>query len=376
LSRWLTIIVGAIALLGVYLGFRSMMQGRDAIATVEAQAVPTLDKPVSGGRAARDGMPVVVQRSVAEVRPLYLSLSGRSEAARTATVRSEASGAITSAPARAGRPVRRGELLCGLDVEGSGARMREAESLLAARELDFRAAAELTAKGWASEARLASARANLEGARAGLEVAKIELSKTQLRAPFSGVFEKRLADIGDFLTPGGACGVVVELDPMLVVAEATDKTVGRLRTGARARLRLADGTEALGRVSYIATTADPATRTYRVQIEMRNPGGAIPVGRVADVRIQTGEGDAHKIAAELLSLDDQGRIGVRYLDVGGVVSFLPADIVDETADGVWISGLPREALIVAAGQEAVRPGLRANPVFADDKVSDDAPSGN
>jgi multidrug efflux system membrane fusion protein len=190
------------------------------------------------------------------------------------------------------------------------------------------------------------------------------------------VFEKRLADIGDFLTPGGACGVVVELDPMLVVAEATDKTVGRLRTGARARLRLADGTEALGRVSYIATTADPATRTYRVQIEMRNPGGAIPVGRVADVRIQTGEGDAHKIAAELLSLDDQGRIGVRYLDVGGVVSFLPADIVDETADGVWISGLPREALIVAAGQEAVRPGLRANPVFADDKVSDDAPSEN
>jgi multidrug efflux system membrane fusion protein len=361
-----TILVGAIAVLGVYLGFRSMMQGRETIATVEAQAVPTLDKPVSGGRAARDGMPVVVQRSVAEVRPLYLSLSGRSEAARTATVRSEISGAVTSAPVREGQAVRRGELLCGLGVEGSVARVREAESAVSARELEFKAAEELTAKGWASEARLASARAKLESARASLEVVRVEFAKTQIRAPFAGVFEDRLADIGDFLAPGGACGVVVQLDPLLVVAEASDRTVGRLRTGARARLRLADGTEALGRVSFIASTSDATTRTYRVQIEMRNPGGAIPVGRVADVRIQTGEGDAHRIPPDLLSLDDTGRIGVRYLDVGGVVSFLPADVVDESADGVWISGLPREALIVAAGQDMVRPGLRANPVFADE----------
>ena len=67
----------------------------------------------------------------------------------------------------------------------------------------------------------------------------------------------------------------------------------------------------------------------------------------------------------LLTLDDQGRIGVRYLDVGGVVSFAPADVVDETAEGTWIAGLPRETLIVAEGQDSVRPGLRVTPQVMD-----------
>jgi multidrug efflux system membrane fusion protein len=363
LSRWLTIIVGAIAVLGVYFGFRSLMTGGDSIATVRAETVPTLDKPVSGNTAARDGMPVVVRRSVAEVRPLYLSLSGRTEAARTVTVRAETTGTITSAPAREGALVAQGDLLCALDIEGKGARLKEAEADATAKELSYKAAVELTAKGWASEARQATAKATLDGAKAALEVARIELSKTQIRAPFTGVLEKRLADVGEFLAPGAGCGVVVELDPMLVVADAAEKSAGRVRLDAPARLRLSDGAEAHGKVSYVAKTADPTTRMFRVQVSMGNPGGAIPVGRIAEVRIQTGQGDAHKVAPELLTLDDQGRIGVRYLDVGGVVSFAPADVVDETAEGTWIAGLPREALIVAEGQDGVKPGLRATPVF-------------
>jgi len=363
LPRWLTILVGAIAVMGVFFGFRSLMSDRDAIVTVEAQTVPTLDKPVSPGRVAKDGMPVVVLRSVAEVRPVYLALNGRSEAARTVTVKAETTGAVTSAPAVEGSAVAKGALLCGLDVDGRSARVREAEADASGKDLDHRAAVELTAKGWASEARVATTRATLDGAKAALDLARIELAKTQIRAPFAGVFEKRLANVGDFLAPGGGCGVVVELDPILVVGETPEITAGRIKVDAPARLRLSDGAEALGRVRYVAKTADISTRAYRVEVEVSNPGGAIPVGRIAEVRIQTGEGGAHKVSPGLLTLDSQGRIGVRYLDVGGVVSFAPADIVDESADGAWIAGLPREVLIVAEGQEGVGPGVRATPIF-------------
>ena len=82
--------------------------------------------------------------------------------------------------------------------------------------------------------------------------------------------------------------------------------------------------------------------------------------------MQVGKGDAHKVNPALLTLDGQGRIGVRYLDVGGVVSFSLADIVDEGPDGTWVGGLPREALIVAEGQESVKPGMRAVPDVLDD----------
>ena len=81
MSRWLTIIVGAIAVVAVIFGIRSLMTGGDSIVTVAAETIPTLDKPMSATQTARDGMQVVVKRSIAEIRPLYLSLSGRTEAA-------------------------------------------------------------------------------------------------------------------------------------------------------------------------------------------------------------------------------------------------------------------------------------------------------
>ncbi len=367
MSRWLTILLGAGAVVAVFLGFRMLMAGGDNIATVKAETVPTLDKPVSPGeRQARDGMQVVVRRSVAEVRPLFLSLSGRTEAARTVTVRAQVTGSVTLAPAVEGRRVAAGDLLCGLNVDGAGARVREAEATAKQKQLDHNAAVKLAEDGWASEARVATTKAALDAANATLEVARADLARTTLRAPFDGVFEKRQAQEGAFMGPGDACGTVVQLDPVLVVAEASERNAGQVRVEAPARLRLSDGQEALGRVRYVARTANTQTRTFRVEVEIANPGHVIPVGRAAEVRIQTGQGDAHRVSPSLLTLDAQGRIGLRYLDVGGIVNFAPADVVEETPDGVWVAGLPREALIVAEGQDVVRPGLRATPVLREE----------
>lgn len=363
MSRWLTLVLGAVALLAAIFGLRAMMTSSSSIETVRAETVPTLDKPVSVGGTARDGMQVVVIRSTSEVRPLFVSLTGRTESVRTVTARAETTGTVRAAPAEEGRMVKRGDVLCELDIEGRGARVREAEAEFRARELEYNAAAELVAKGWAAPPRLESADAALDAARASLSVARSELAKTRVAAPFGGVFEKRLADVGDFLAPGSACGVVVQLDPILVVAEAADQNAARIQVDAPARLRLSDGAEAQGKVRYLAKTADPTARTFRVEVELSNPEGEIPVGRVTEVRIQVGEGDAHRVDPNFLTLDDQGRIGLRYLDVGGVVSFMPANVVDESAGSIWVSGLPKEALIVAPGQEAVRPGVRATPVF-------------
>jgi membrane fusion protein, multidrug efflux system len=366
LPRILTIVLGAIALLVAVFGIRALMNSGDSIATVQAETVPTLDKPVSGAQPPREGMQVVVRRSVAARRPLYLSLSGRTEAARTVTVKAETTGTITAAPAVEGSIVDRGELLCGLDMQGRDAKVREAKADADQKLQAYNSAVDLAARGWAAQSRVDTAKAQLDEAEAALDLARNELAKTQMRAPFRGVFETRLADVGEFLGAGGSCGVVVELDPVLVVAEAPERQAVQIRADAPSRLKLTDATEAKGRVRYVAKTADPTTRMFRIEVEVANPKNSIPVGRVAEIRIQTGEGDAHKVDPSLLTLDEQGRIGVRYLDVGGVVAFAPADIVDESAEGTWIAGLPREALVVAEGQEDVRAGLRATPVVREE----------
>ena len=181
-------------------------------------------------------------------------------------------------------------------------------------------------------------------------------------APFRGVFEKRNVAPGQFVALGASCGTVVRLDPITFVAGASEKQAIRIKTGAPVRVRLPDGTEVPGEVEKLASVADPKTRNFEVKVKTPNPDNAIPVGRTAEIKINIGLGKAHKISQSLLKADSQGRIGVFYLDVGGVVGFAPADIVDESRDGVWVTGLPDEAQLVAEGQDHVGAGMRVTPV--------------
>jgi hypothetical protein len=53
LPRFVTILLGAIALVGAVIGIRALMPSGDQIATVRAETVPTLDKPMSGATQVR-----------------------------------------------------------------------------------------------------------------------------------------------------------------------------------------------------------------------------------------------------------------------------------------------------------------------------------
>lgn len=372
LPRLLTIILGAIALIAAIVGIRSLMSSGDSIQNVQADRIPTLDKALPDGSQGRNGMQVVVIRSQAVERPMFLSLGGRTEA-RIVDVKSEASGTVTAAPVAEGTVVEKDTLLCGLDVDGATAKVREAEAGMAGKKQAYDAAVKLVQNGWATQGRLTSAKAALDGAQASLDVARAELRKMQMRAPFSGVFEKRRADVGQFMSPGTSCGTVVQLDPIVFVAQATEKQAGQITVDGNARVRLSDGAEVDGKVTYLARVADPATRQFRVEISVPNPKAEIPVGRTAEIKIEIGRGYAHRVSPALLVPDDQDRIGVRYVDVGGVVSFVPAEIIDETSEGTWVAGLPRNALLVAEGQENVRAGLRVTPEVREETVPAVAP---
>lgn len=360
MPRLLTIILGAIALIAAIVGIRSLMPSGDSIQDVQADRIPTLDKALPDGSQAKNGMHVVVIRSQAVERPMFLSLGGRTEA-RIVDVKAQTAGTITAAPVSEGTLVDKDALLCGLDVDGATAKVREADAAMSSKKQAYDAAVKLVQNGWATQTRLTSAKAALDGAQATLDVARAELRKMQMRAPFRGVFEKRHADVGQFMNPGASCGTVVQLDPIVFVSQANEKQAGQISVDGNARVRLSDGAEVDGKVTYLARVADTATRQFRVEVSVANPKAAITVGRTAEIKIETGRGYAHRISPSLLVSDDQDRIGVRYVDVGGVVSFVPAEIIDETAEGTWVVGLPRSALLVAEGQDNVRAGLRVTP---------------
>ena len=368
MPRLVTILLGAIILIVAVVGLRSLMSGGETVARVQASTIPTLDKALPGTAEGHGGT-VVFIRSRAVQRTLYLSLGGRSEA-EMAPVAFGAPGKVASLPVDEGAIVAAGDLLCGLEGDGSNARVRQAEAVVARAREQHSSDQKRLAEGWVSPARVRASRAELDEALAALDLARSAASERRAVAPFRGVFEKRNAALGQFVALGASCGTVVRLDPITFVAGASEKQALNIKTGSPARVRLPDGKEVPGRVEKLASVADPRTRNFEVKVATPNRDNAIPVGRTAEIKINIGLGKAHKINPSLLKTDSQGRIGVFYLDVGGVVGFAPADIVDESQDWLWVTGLPDDAQLVAEGQDHVAAGMRVTPVVREAAAAD------
>ena len=292
------------------------------------------------------------------VHPYSVRVRGRTEAARTVSVRSETAGIVAATPAVEGTYVTRGTVLCRLNVDAREASLAQARAALRSRELTRQATEELAAKGYRSQTQVLQDLANLDSARAALRQAEIALEQTNIRAPFNGVFDRREAEVGAYLAPGQPCGTMIELNPLLIVADLPETEAGKFKVGAQAVATLVSGDALNGVVRYIAQDADPQTRTYRVEISAPNPRLTARSGLSADVRVSAGQGPAHLIQVSSLVLDSAGRQGVRYVDEGNVVRFAPLTLIEETAAGAWVAGLKGSVRVITVGQSYVAEGQK------------------
>ena len=66
------------------------------------------------------------------------------------------------------------------------------------------------------------------------------------------------------------------------------------------------------------------------------------------------------ISPAILSLNDQGKLGVRTVTVDNRVEFKEINILEDTKSGMWVSGLGEDARIITLGQEYVFQGQTVN----------------
>ncbi len=217
-------------------------------------------------------------------------------------------------------------------------------------------------KGFSSKVRVEEARAGLEAARARLKSAEIELANTVIKAPFEGVLEKRPAELGQYLTPGTIIGTVVDLDPVFVTGSVSEQQVGRLAAGTPATVTLPDGGIFKGTLSYISSSADETTRTFRIKVEVANPDRKIVEGLTARISLALPEIQGYEISASMLSLSNDGRLGVKAVDEASKVVFYPVTVISSQSDTTWISGLPPSVRAIVTGQEYADEGQEVEAI--------------
>lgn len=312
---------------------------------------------------AEQALPTVVVRRVNAVDHAgAFSLFGRTEAIREVNIKAQTAGPVISAPATEGALVKRGALLCRQDVDARQSVLDQARANQRAVEVDLTAARILAEKGYQSATRVTAVEAQLDSAKAAVTQAQIELDNVNIRAPFSGIWERQIAELGEYLAPGQPCGLLVDLSPLIVRVDLSETQVGKIKVGQEASVKLATGQDLKGTVRLIESKADTMTRTFAAQIAVDNPDMQLKAGVTADVKLGSGTVRAQQIPSQILTLDDTGVVGVRYLTSADEVAFAQVTTVDEDAGGIWVTGLPDSTRIIIKGQDYVAAGSVVQPI--------------
>ncbi|MFN4153541.1 MAG: efflux RND transporter periplasmic adaptor subunit [Paracoccaceae bacterium] len=339
------------------------------MATTAAEPAPSAADRPQAAVTADGAISVVAMASRASLVQNAVIARGRTEAARQVEVRAETGGLVRSEPLRRGTFVTKGQTLCELDPgtrpqqeAEADARVTEAQARLREAEVNADAANRLNEGGFATETRrigteaaLESARAGVQSARSALDAIRIDISRLTVTAPFEGLLETDTAELGSLVQPGGACATVIQLDPIKLVGFVPEADVDRISVGAMAGARLISGREVQGRVTFLSRSADPATRTFRVEVTVPNTDLSIRDGQTAEMLVAADGVMAHLLPASSLTLDNAGVLGVR-LAIDNQASFAPVTVLRDTVDGMLVTGLPDEATVITVGQEFVTDG--------------------
>lgn len=308
--------------------------------------------------------PPAVRVTTVMAQPLdnTLALQARTLADRNVTIRAEIDGQVEEVLVERGDRVNRGDVLARVAVEERQARVAEAEAFVTQREIEFNAADTLNRRGFAADTARAEAEARLAEAQAHLELARLQLEKTVIRAPFDGMVDRRYIEVGDYLDIADSVVQLVDLDPIRVRGEVSERRLGQIQLGVIGSARLLDGREMTGPVTFIGRVANENTRTFPVEIELPNADGRIIEGITAELRMPVRRVMAHRISPSLISLSDAGVLGVKAVGEDSRVAFHPVDVLADSPEGIWLGGLPEALRLIVVGQEYVRPGQLVRPV--------------
>jgi len=270
---------------------------------------------------------------------------------------------------------------------------------MAAIEDGCERARELVGRNVASEQTLEEAVAQRDAAAAALGVARaqlnsaqIDLDRTTIRAPLSGVIGRSVTTQGALVTAGQAqpLAIIRTLDPVLVdVTQSAAEIVKWRREETAARLERADPTVTLiladgkayehtGRLTAAEPHVDEQTGVVTLRMEFPNPDHLLLPGMYAEVEMPQGVAeDAILAPMESVSRDRRGRPTALVVNGENVVESRELTVLGSRgSDWIVTGGLEAGDRLIVEGLQKVQPGtvtapeLRAEPGPDPDDVAE------
>jgi membrane fusion protein, multidrug efflux system len=291
-------------------------------------------------------------------------LSGRTEAEKRASATTRANGTVVRVNIKRGSVVKEGDVIAELSDEARESSVKRAQARLEQRQGELKARLKLIAQGNFPAINKTQLEAELKEAEASFAQAKLEFDRSKVLSPFNGVVNEVSVEVGQVLQVGQSVADIIAPDPMLAIAEIAERQLAGVKVGGSAVVRLVTGQTFESKVRFISAKANAQTRTYRLEVDIKNSSGAISDGITAEVTVELAPVIAANIPRSSLTFSSEGKLGVRVVDPENKVQFVGVSPVDDGAQTLWVTGLQSGQRLIVQGQDFVKESAHVEPVAA------------
>jgi RND family efflux transporter MFP subunit len=335
---------------------------------------------------------VTVVQPVAQDVTRYFEATGNAAAVNSVALVARVQGFVQAIGYSDGQFVKKGTSLFTIEpepyklkVDAAKASVTSAQANLKQAEAEYGRQADLVTKQVSTQANydkaLASrdsAQGDLQSDQANEQQAEINLSYTNVVAPFDGTVSARQVSIGELVGANSptTLATIVQLDPIWVNFNASERDVLTIRatlakTGRTTAdllgypveigLQTEDGYPHQGKLDYIAPTVDPSTGTLAARAVLDNPGRTLLPGFFVRVRIP-GKPQPGLLVPDIAIGSDQGGRYVLVVNNDNVVEQRKVDAGQAVGDlRVIESGLAKDDRVIVGGIMRAIPGQKVDP---------------
>ena len=363
------------------------MQKKPLVALMAATAILAGCGEASNAQKGAPAPLVVTQDvTIIDYQPSK-SYIGRIEAVEDTNITAQVSGYLEARHFDEGQMVEKGQLLYSIEpssfeaqVASAKAALAQAKAALKKAELDHQRGKNLLPRGSISQsefdaltATLLGARAELEAANAQLKLAEVNLSYTQIRAPFSGRISDSKVSTGDLLSPSsGILTTLVSLDPVHTSFSVSERERLNLgmdgikgdgsaeSSGVEVQLELENGEyfEHLGQLDFLGNRINTQTGTIAMRAVVPNPDQKLLPGQHIKVNLRDKNAkDVIVIPRRAVQTDLEGDFAMVIAE-GNVAERRNVELGAQVEQGIIIKdGLDKDDTVITQGLQRVRNGV-------------------
>ncbi len=274
-------------------GKRSLLQEKQQALRELTKEIDELEEAIltqDPQAAARAGKLVTTMQVKLDTFQRYMEIQGSVEAEDVVTASPEVSGRIIQLNVKEGDAVIKGQLIAQLDVEQVEKQIAELETSLELAKTIYERQSRLWEQNIGSEIQYLEAKNNKERLEKSLETIQVQVSKSKVYSPITGVVDMVLIKQGELAVPGAPIVQILSTNRLKVVADLPEVYLRSVSRGDQVGLHFPSlDLDQVGRVSRLGSTIDKANRTFEVEVNVSNTQGLLKPNLLAVMEVLESE---------------------------------------------------------------------------------------